>query len=133
MQIKTTDIFNSVKDGPLSLMVQGNSMAPFLRDGRDVVTFDKPENLKVGDIVVFERAGYYIMHRIIKIDGSYISTLGDNLSVPETHIPIDNVYGKVISAVRKGKTITPESPEWLFFSRLYIRPSVRKVIRKIWR
>ena len=133
MQIEAQNLFNSIKDGQLSLKVQGNSMAPFLRDGRDVVTFDKPDNLKIGDIVVFKRADFYIMHRIIEIDGGCISTLGDNLSVPETDIPIENVCGKAVSVVRKGKTLTPSSPEWLFYSRLYIRQPVRKIIRKLWR
>lgn len=128
MPIDAKDIFENIEKEDVWLRVQGKSMRPFLREGRDTVVFSKPERLKVGDIVVFMRNGYYIMHRIIKIENGYISTLGDNLKTPEEKIPVENVVAKAVSAVRDGKEITPNSPIWQFFGKVYIHQNVRKIL-----
>ena len=135
MQIEAKDIFDNMDDGEVWLRVQGTSMRPFLRDSRDTVILRKPDKLEIGDIVVFKRKETYIMHRIIETGNGYITTLGDNLKVPEKNIPFENVCAKVIGAVRDGKRINPDSAVWKFYSRVYIKPDVRKMLTKIrsWR
>lgn len=134
IEVEAKEVFGWLDGcGELSLRVQGNSMCPFLHDGEDTVTLRKPGTLRKGDIVVFERGGRYLMHRIVKISDGYIDTLGDNLSTPETRIPLQNVVAVVTGAVRRGKSLTPHSPLWLFFSRVYIHPAVRKTVRALWR
>lgn len=117
----------------LSLRVQGTSMQPFLYDGRDTVILTKPDKIKTGDIVVYERSGYYVMHRVIKTANGVIDTLGDNLDVPERDIPVENVVAVASGAVRGGREITPDSPIWQFFSKVYIHPSARKAARFLFR
>lgn len=117
--------------GELRLNVQGSSMTPFLRGGEDTVILTKPENIKKGDVVVFERNGCYIMHRVIALKDGFIDTLGDNLLTPETHIPVENVVAVASGAIRKGKEISTGSLVWQFFSRIYINPEVRKIILKL--
>ena len=53
----------------VSLIISGNSMAPFLIHGRDTVWFEKPKRpLKRGDIVFFQRDdGSFILHRIRRV------------------------------------------------------------------
>ena len=115
--------------GKLRLNVQGSSMVPFLREG-DTVVLEKPETIHKGDIVVFERKGYYIMHRVISVKNGFIDTLGDNLITPETDIPVENVVAVVSGAIRNGKEIDAESIVWKFYSKIYIRPNIRKMILK---
>ncbi len=117
--------------GELRLKVQGSSMTPFLRGGEDTVILTKPENIKKGDVVVFERNGCYIMHRVIALKDGFIDTLGDNMLTPETHIPVENVVAVASGAIRKGKEISTKSLAWQFFSRIYINPEVRKIILKL--
>lgn len=53
----------------VSLIISGNSMAPFLIHGRDTVWFEKPKRpLKRGDIVFFQRDdGSFILHRLRRV------------------------------------------------------------------
>ncbi len=125
------ELFGSLKPGEeLCLRVQGNSMSPFLKNGRDTVVLTKPVRLKKGAVVVFRRGGMFIMHRVISVNGDVFCALGDNLSSPETDIPVGNAVAMVKAVVRKGKKLTPHSPTWLFYSKVFTIPAVRKLIRK---
>lgn len=115
----------------LQLRVQGTSMSPFLRDREDSVVLIKPEKIRKGDIIVFERNGYYIMHRVISIKDGFVDTLGDNLITPETDIPVGNVIAVVSTVVRNGKEIDNKSIVWNFYSKVYIHPVIRKIIKKM--
>ncbi len=55
----------------VSVTIAGNSMWPFLADGRDRIFFSKPaRRLKKGDIVFYQRgSGQYVCHRIVKVTG----------------------------------------------------------------
>jgi signal peptidase I len=57
--------------------IQGGSMSPTIERG-DLAFFIRPDNVEVGDIVIFEVAGSIVTHRIVAIDpdGGYV-TQGD--------------------------------------------------------
>ena len=133
VSIEAKDIFENLADGEsVTLRVQGISMQPFLYDKRDFVTFQKPDRpLRKGDVIVFKYGRMYLMHRIISFDGRYINAMGDNTFSPETGIPPENVKAILVSAVRDGKKLTPKSPEWLFFSKIFINTNFRKFVGKI--
>ena len=63
----------------VSLIVAGNSMAPFLIHGRDTVWFEKPKcPLKKGDSVFFQRDdGSDILHRIRRVHENALPTGAD--------------------------------------------------------
>lgn len=126
------ELFGELKNGEeLYLRVQGNSMSPFLKDGRDTVVLTKPVKLKKGAVLVYRRGRMYIMHRVISVDGDVFTALGDNLSAPEKNIPADSAVAMVKAAVRKGKRITPKSLTWIFYSKVFVIPAVRNLIRKL--
>lgn len=56
----------------LCLTVTGESMAPFLRHGRDQIRFRRPDRpLRCGDMAFFRRAnGQYVMHRVLRAEKS---------------------------------------------------------------
>lgn len=70
----------------------------------DIMVLIKPEDLKVGDVIVFQSGRPDpIIHRIIKVKGSSYETKGDNncgqissLSLDETNIAKENIYGKTL-------------------------------------
>ena len=98
-------------------------MTPFLSSGRDFVYLEAPlRKLKKGDIVLYLRTdGDYVLHRIryIKGDGYYM--IGDRQTVTEGPVNITQIKALVTGVKRKGKQLSPKSPMWLFFSKVWIR------------
>ena len=125
----------------VSLIVSGNSMAPFLIHGRDTVWFEKPERpLKRGDIVFFQRDdGSYILHRIRRVRKNALpkgekggngyppdirntyDIIGDAQLETECGIRREQIFAIVIRVERKGKIIGPGDFRWQFFERVWIR------------
>lgn len=107
----------------VTTVVAGASMTPFLSGGRDYVYLEAPsQKLKKGDIVLFVRDdGRYILHRIryIRKDGYYM--VGDRQTVTEGPVQKEQIKALVTGAKRKGKELSPKSPLWLFFSKVWIR------------
>ena len=117
----------------LPLTVTGSSMLPFLVPKRDAVLLCKPpEVLRRGDIVLFRRAGgEYILHRIWRVqpDGLYI--IGDNQRTAEGPVKPCQVAAAVSGARRRGKIISPDSPVWWFYAKIWLRiiPFRRVIMR----
>ena len=107
----------------VSTVVAGASMTPFLSGGRDFVYLESPSRkLRKGDIVLFLRDdGRYVLHRIryIRKDGYYM--VGDRQTVTEGPVTPSQIKALVTGAKRKGKELSPKSPLWLFFSKVWIR------------
>ena len=136
MQLEAVDIFENMGGEDLWLKVQGTSMRPFLYSGRDTVILIKfAERPCTGDIVVYRKNGYYIMHRVISVEEETFTALGDNQRTPDRLIPISDIRAKVVGAVRDGRKISPSSAVWKFYSKIYINQNIRKTLTKIisWR
>ncbi len=127
-------ILDEHPDASLPVTVSGNSMAPFLKDGRDTVflsRIDLPP--KRGDIILFRRKnGDYVLHRVYSTDGDRLTMLGDGQTWLEENVPAANTVAKVTSVTRKGKTLTEKSPKWHFYSKIWLtlyplRPFIAKV------
>jgi len=83
----------------------GISMEPTHRQG-DVVLIKEvsADDLKVGDVVVFDALGQQIMHRIVEMrveSGGelYVVTQGDNVATPDFPVPASQVNGKLVAEV----------------------------------
>ena len=105
------------------LVVSGNSMIPFLKDGRDTVyLYSVTDSLKRGDIVFYKRDnGAYVLHRICKINGDTYSLVGDAQSFIEHGIRRDQIVAVVTLVYRKGKYIGKRNLIWQFFAKIWIR------------
>ena len=58
--------------------VTGQSMLPFIIGGKESVILQKPENLKVGHVVLaWVDGNHYVVHRIKAIDGDAVTLTGD--------------------------------------------------------
>lgn len=90
---------------PVTICLEGESMRPLIRRGRDPVTIvplSRP--LKKGDVVLFTLGdGRYIVHRVWKLKPGLVQTLGDNCVNPEPWFPAEQVLGQVIRFVRGGR------------------------------
>ena len=117
----------------VSVPVAGSSMSPFLHHG-DTVYLNPVEELpRRGDIVLFTRpSSQYILHRVVKVnaDGSYIM-LGDAQTQRERIESAASIHGIVVSALHKGKLLTPKSFRWRIFATVWqwvvpLRPFIMK-------
>lgn len=110
-QIRTIGIAewcNLAKNGsapPVTVRLEGSSMMPLIRRGKDPVTvvpLQRP--LKIGDVVLLTTgAERYVVHRVWKINGENIQTLGDNCINPDPWITQEHVLGQVIYYSRNNK------------------------------
>ena len=73
------------EDKLVEIVVQGNSMRPFLNNGERILLKSiKNRALKTGDIVLAEFDSGYVLHRIVKKRKEYFVLAGDgNLSQKE--------------------------------------------------
>lgn len=83
--------------GTLTLaVVEGKSMEPLLWTG-DVVVVYKSSEIRVGDVVIYESRGSYVIHRVIEVcDNGYLIK-GDNNPIYDGCIPKELIVGKVLS------------------------------------
>lgn len=68
----------------------------------DYIVINKTDDYKVGDVVTYEKNGYYITHRIVEIDDDKLVTKGDANNVVDEAITRNSVAGKLVF---KGKIL----------------------------
>ena len=96
----------------LSLRVKGSSMLPSLFPG-DVLTFRRcaPEEIVVGDIVLFMREGRCFVHRVAeRMAGgaaSRLRTRGDALPSCDPPLVETEVLGRLATVERNGRRMAP--------------------------
>ena len=100
------------RDGKLIYANRGDSMRPFIREGRDllwIVPADRP--LQKYDVPLYRRDnGQYILHRIIGQNEEGYILRGDNRSVKEYGITDKHIVGVLHAILRDGKEIPADSP-----------------------
>ncbi len=89
----------------VDVTAQGLSMFPFLLPS-DVLRVrpEKAENLRRGQIVVYEQDSKIISHRYIKTVKGKVICKGDGLIHSDSPVPPANILGVVIARTRKDKT-----------------------------
>ncbi len=90
-----------VEDGmSVTFPVKGNSMLPFIIGGKESVILQKPSQPQVGDVVLAWVEGCrYVVHRIIRIDGSQVVLMGDGNPAGVEHCTIGDVKAKATHVV----------------------------------
>lgn len=124
-----------VQDGvSVTFPVKGRSMIPFIIGGRESVILQKPDDLKVGHVVLAEIAPQkYVVHRIIRTepDGRSVTLMGDgNIRGTERCLP-SNVLAIATHVVdENGQRRTLESKGQMFKAKVWyvIRPFRRIIL-----
>ena len=95
--------------------IRGRSMRIFVEDGRDkaiLAPFD-PARLKKGDVVLaWVAEGYYVLHRIVLLEGDLLTLMGDGNVHGTEHCKRSDVIAKAIGFVRKGRNETDWTTGW---------------------
>jgi signal peptidase I len=99
--------------GVLRLTVTSDSMRPLLRVGDAVVVEPiEPHALRPGAVIVVQRGGEWITHRLVAIDGRGWHTHGDNTRYVDEAASAGEIVGRVIAIKRGEQTIDLQQPRW---------------------
>lgn len=79
-------------------VILSGSMEPTLSTN-DLAVIHRQKDYEVGDIIVYQSGGELIIHRIIEIEGSKVTTQGDANNTPDVSITLSNVRGKMIAHI----------------------------------
>lgn len=95
------------RDGRLVYSNVGDSMAPLIRQGRDLLVIVRPQGrLKKYDIPLYKRrSGQYVLHRILKVRENDYVICGDNRFRREYGVTDAQILGVLESLVRGGREI----------------------------
>ena len=123
----------------ITLKLKGYSMRPFLESNRDKALITKAINITKGEAVLAEISeGFYVLHRVIKIQGDDVTLRGDG-NLTNEYCKRCDVKGFVVGFYRKGRTTIEKtnSVKWLLYSWLWMMLSpVRRYLlafhRHIW-
>lgn len=119
----------------LPLVISGNSMSPFLIQGRDTVYLSRlTRPIHRGDVLLYQRdSGTYVLHRVYKVGNNGFTMVGDAQTELEPGIRQDQVIAIMTLAIRKGKVQSPGTFWWEFFEKVWIRMlPLRPIIRRIY-
>jgi len=110
-------------DRPVSVLVRGRSMEPFLRDGDRVEAVAvSPGGLRPGDLVVFEKGGEATVHRLLAVRGGLFLEKGDGQGTG-SWLPWPKTVGRVVALWREGRRVDLLAPPWprrmAFLGRLH--------------
>jgi signal peptidase len=75
--------------------VETGSMEDKIHAG-DYILLLKRNNYKIGDVVTYQTNGYFVTHRIVKMDNDKVTTKGDANNLEDDEINISQIEGKVI-------------------------------------
>lgn len=107
-----TEIVRMLDDGkPVVLRARGDSMFPFIVDGRDCVELDRCRRVvEVGDIVLVHLPDLgFVLHRIYAVEGNGLLLMGDgNLHATE-HCRREDVLACVVRIIRDGRSVACSS------------------------
>ena len=83
---------------PIAAITSG-SMWPILKTG-DIVLIKKipKEDIKVGDIVVWQNQKGFTIHRVAKLDADTLTTKGDANFTDDPPVKYSEVIGRTVSA-----------------------------------
>jgi signal peptidase I len=109
----------------VKIVASGYSMYPFMRPG-DVQTISPVpiEEIKVGDVAVFERNNDWISHRVIDIQNNNneitLILRGDTSIQLDPLVTKENYIGKTVAFERRGKTRLLHSKKYKVISKMVL-------------
>lgn len=120
-----------------TITVKGNSMNPFIVDGRDRITLGpfKDNELRRGCVaLVRDIRGEYLVHRVIARDGDMVTLLGDGNVRGTEKAHVSDVIALMRSVERKGRTVSVDGFVWRSYSWLWmLLEPVRRWPLALWR
>lgn len=96
----------------VKLTVGGISMFPYLLHKEQIkIIKTQPNDLHIGDIVVFKTQGKWIAHRLLAIHKTSYHIKGDFCIKSDPPIHFDNIVGKIAGVYRGNQFIDFNKPD----------------------
>ena len=122
-------LLNSGKS--IRIKPKGYSMYPLFRQGLDEAVIEKADfsTLHRGDVVLYRRdpspgapslQGILVLHRVYKKTADTFYMVGDNQTEIEGPLRPDQVRGKLVLLIRKGRTISVRHPLYRMLTTLWL-------------
>lgn len=143
------DIEQLLRDGySVQLPTTGWSMYPLIVNGRDQVVISpllfgeasskgRAEHFHRGDVLLYRRdSGILVLHRVWKVRPEGLYMVGDNQIEIEGPLRPDQVRGRMTAVVRKGRTISVNSPLYRIPTHVWLalrplRPAISHGVHNI--
>jgi SOS-response transcriptional repressor LexA len=85
--------------------VKGNSMLPFIREGKDSVELGPCKDVEVGDILLVRLDnGHYVLHRVWELRGENVILMGDGNVKGREECKRGQVVG-IVSRIFRGEGV----------------------------
>ena len=109
------------KSGKIIYTNVGDSMMPFIKQGRDVLVISKAEGkLKRYDVPLYKRdSGQYVLHRILKVRENDYVICGDNRCSREYGITDRHIIGVLTGIIRDGREIPVTDIKYRIYVHLW--------------
>ena len=109
------------KSGKIIYTNVGDSMMPFIRQGRDVLVISAVEGrLKRYDVPLYKRdSGQYVLHRILKVRENDYVICGDNRCSREYGITDRHIIGVLTGIIRDGREIPVTDLKYRIYVHLW--------------
>lgn len=109
------------KSGKIIYTNVGDSMMPFIKQGRDVLVISRAEGrLKRYDVPLYKRdSGQYVLHRILKVRENDYVICGDNRWSKEYGITDRHIIGVLTGVIRNGKEIPVTDLKYRIYVHLW--------------
>lgn len=93
-------------------------MAPMIEQGDTVLIRSvHSQQLRRGDLLLVERDGYFLVHRLVAAGAHYIRIKGDNVSHADPVMELQEVLGRVVAVEKGGRRIELEEGRWPLVNR----------------
>jgi signal peptidase I len=100
------------------LRVISNSMTPLLNiDDFVIIEQSSIKEYQRGDIVVFDRKGEFITHRLVRMGEDEWYTKGDRFHFLDEPVSVDDLVGKVIEIESRDNHVNLKSSKWRSINR----------------
>jgi signal peptidase I len=107
--------------GQARLPVTGSSMFPCMQPGDLLEIRRLAGPIQIGDVVVFDRHGKLVVHRVVGRTGDLLITRGDRLRYPDAPVPAAAILGCVVAIERRGRRIAPRLTLWCRIASTVLR------------
>ncbi|MCI8712575.1 MAG: S26 family signal peptidase [Ruminococcus sp.] len=112
----------------LRFHVTGVSMVPTIRNGLDGVVVlpldeERVKDVEKGDVILFRKknlVGDYVLHRVWKVEGDKVQTIGDGNLCADEWITRDKIYGVAVELHKGNQKIRLDSAWMWLWGRLWL-------------
>ena len=107
--------------GRLIYTNKGNSMAPLIQQGRDLLVIERAQGrLKKYDVPLYRRdSGQYVLHRILKVRKNDYVMCGDNRYKKEFGVSDSQIIGVLTTIIRNGRELSVNDKQYRIYVHLW--------------